>query len=96
MKILIITILSFLFCFTASIVLSEPVSIDNLVERNGLTYKNSSIKPFTGSMIAMDDSNFTHIGTFVDGKKEGPYKVFHANGRLMEKGIFKNGKFFPK
>ena len=47
-------------------------------------------------MITMDDSRFTHVGTFVDGKKDGPYKVYHANGRLMQKGIFRDGIFFPK
>ena len=96
MKKLTIIFLTILVCFTPRIALSNAVSADALVERNGIMYIKASNKPFTGSMITMDDSRFTHVGTFVDGKKDGPYKVYHANGRIMQKGIFRDGIFFPK
>ena len=64
--------------------------MDDLVERDGIKYKKFSDVPFTGEiehyrLLKMQ-------GAYKNGKKEGPWVVYHANGQLMEKGAYKNGK----
>ena len=65
---------------------SEVVGIKDLVERGGLHYKKFSDVPFTGKTTGQEQV------TFKNGKKHGPWVVYHKNGQLYEKGTFKDGK----
>jgi hypothetical protein len=61
-------------------------TMDDLVERDGLTYKKFSDVPFTGKVTGNTQ------GSFKDGKKHGPWVYYYDNGQLMWKGTYKVGK----
>ena len=85
MKHILAPILLLVFLFPA-LALSEEVTMDDLVETNGLVYKKSTDVPFTGKVTGQEQ------GTFKNGKKEGPWVDYWSSGRLREKGDYKNGK----
>ena len=84
MRYLLSLILS-LFLSFPSLVLSETVDIDDLVEREDLYYKEFTDVPFTGKVTGQKKGNVQN------GKKEGEWFFFTTNGKLWEKGIYKNG-----
>jgi antitoxin component YwqK of YwqJK toxin-antitoxin module len=61
-------------------------TMDDLVVRDGVWFKKFSTVPFTGKTTGKIQ------GTFKDGKKHGPWVVFHKNGQLLRKGNYKDGK----
>ena len=63
----------------------EVVTIDDLVEREGIYYKKFTDVPFSGKVTGIEQ------GTFKNGKKEGPWVDYWSSGRLREKGDYKNG-----
>jgi hypothetical protein len=63
-------------------------TMDDLVKRDGLYYKKFSEVPFTGKVTG------TSQGSFKNGKKNGPWKIYWDSGNLKEKGTFKPA--FPK
>ena len=69
-----------------SLALGEEVTLDDLVETDGLFYKKSTDVPFTGKVTGQEQ------GTFKNGKKEGPWVDYWENGQLKMKGDYKNGK----
>ena len=75
-----------LICMVTGWNCSEVVGIKDLVERGGLHYKKFSDVPFTGKTTGQEQV------TFKNGKKHGPWVVYHKNGQLYEKGTFKDGK----
>ena len=79
-----ITFFTVLFCLTSSVSWSE--TIDDLVERNGLYYKNFTDVPFTGKVEGKSQ------GSFKNGKKVGVWTTYWSNGQLLDKGKYKNGK----
>ena len=62
------------------------MEIDELELRNGLFYQKSSDKPFTGKVSGKED------GEIIEGKREGPWELYHENGQLKSKGNYKNGR----
>ena len=68
-----------------ALALSEEVTFDDLVEREGIYYKKFTDVPFTGKTTGQKQ------GTFKNGKKEGPWIEYWTNGRLKYKGFYKNG-----
>ena len=80
MKIL-ITIL-----FLSLLLSSCGVPSDDLVDRNGLTYKKFSEVPFSGKVTGSSK------GVLKNGKQEGEWFFYYNNGQLDAKGNFKNGK----
>ena len=62
-------------------------TMDDLVERDGLYYKEFTDVPFTG-----DITDKTTQGTFRNGEKEGPWVEYQDNGQLSYKGTYKVGK----
>ena len=66
---------------------SEGTSMDDLVVRDGLSYKKFTDVPFTGEI---DEGR--EQGGFKNGNKEGPWVSYWDNGQLQAKGSFKNGK----
>ena len=61
-------------------------TMDDLVERDGLYYKEFTDVPFTG-----DITDKTTQGTFRNGGKEGPWVEYQDNGQLSYEGTYKDG-----
>ena len=67
----------------------EVVPYIDLVKRIGVHYKKFSEEPFTGKVTGMEN------GFYKNGRKEdGKWVVFQVDGRLREKGRYKNGYLF--
>ena len=81
-----ILIMLVLFVFPPSFALAESVTMDDLVERGGLTYKKFTQVPFTGEV--MDWMR----GEFVDGKRNGPWVTYREDGQIISKNVYKNGE----
>ena len=60
-------------------------TMDDLVERNGLYYKQFTDVPFTGNITGDEQVSFKN------GKREGAWVRYFDNGQLSDKGNFKNG-----
>ena len=67
---------------------SETLTIDDLVQRDGLFYKKFTDVPFTGKITGKVQ------GSFKDGKKEGKWFYYWDDGKLNEKGLWRDGKMF--
>ena len=65
---------------------SETVSMDDLVEEDGIFYKKLKSVPFTG-----DTNKGLQRGSFKNGKKEGLWRFWYENGQLKVQGNYKNG-----
>ena len=61
-------------------------TMKDLVERDGLFYKEFTDVPFTGNLTGKTQ------GTIKNGNKVGPWVRYHDNGQLKEKGTFKDGE----
>ena len=64
-------------------------TMDDLVQRpqwTGLYYKKFTKVPFTGKVTGKSR------GSFKDGKRDGPWIIYHDNGQLLDKGTWKDGK----
>ena len=70
-----------------SLALSEEVTIDDLVWRDGLFYKKFTEAPFSGKVTGIEQ------GSIKNGKREGPWVQYHEDGTVNEKyiGTYKNG-----
>ncbi|MDC3286060.1 hypothetical protein OAV67_00200 [Alphaproteobacteria bacterium] len=66
---------------------SWALSIDDLVLRAGLYYEKFTATPFTGKV----DEGLKR-GSIKNGKMEGSWEGYWANGQLMTKGNYKNDK----
>ncbi|MAD11452.1 MAG: hypothetical protein CMC04_01855 [Flavobacteriaceae bacterium] len=74
---------------------SKDVSMDDLVQRDGLYYEKNSDVPFTGNILwyAYKDKNIITIKvSYKDGKREGEYLEYYENGQLRFKRNYKDGK----
>ena len=76
-----IVLLTLLF---PSIAIGE--TMDDLVEREGLYYKEFTEVPFTGKVTGQ------YQGEIKDGKKVGPWVVYRTDGTVNEEytGTYKN------
>ena len=69
--------------------LSSPswsLTLDDLVERDGLYYKKFTETPFTGEVTGDGQ------GSIRNGKIEGVFVTYHENGQLKSKGNYTDGK----
>ena len=69
-------------------IISPPegtLKFEDLVYRDGLTYKRSSGVLFTGEVSGSEK------GSFKNGKREGAWVSYHDDGQLESKGNYKNG-----
>tara|TARA_Y100000588_G_scaffold191502_1_gene205482 strand:+ start:1389 stop:1682 length:294 start_codon:yes stop_codon:yes gene_type:complete len=92
MKHILTPILLLVFLFP-TLALSEEVTMDDLVEREGLYYKKYTDVPFNGKVTGIEQ------GTFKNGKKEGFWIVYNRNGTVEESGTgtYKDGvRIFPE
>ena len=64
----------------------ETVTMDDLVERDGLYYKKFTNVPFSGKVTGKEQ------GSLKNGKKEGLWVKYRKDGQLKSKGTYKNGK----
>jgi len=65
---------------------SCSVPSDDLVVRDGVYYKKFSDVPFSGKVTG------SYKGLIKNGKKEGAWVSYYADGQLHYKGNYKNGK----
>ena len=82
----ILTSVVFVVLLFPSLALSEEVTFDDLVEREGLFYKKFTDVPFTGKTTGQEQ------GTYKNGVLDGPWVWYYDNGQMWEKGDYKNGK----
>ena len=61
-------------------------TMDDLVEREGIYYKEFTDVPFTGNITGKKQ------GTIRNGKKVGPWGMYWTTGKVMDKGTYKDGK----
>ena len=66
--------------------MSETLTMDDLVERDGLYYKKFTDIPFTGETTGKGE------GSFKDGKRVGKWVFYFDNGQLRQKSEYKDGK----
>ena len=85
MKHILAPILLTVFLFPA-LAVSEEVTLDDLIQRDGIFYEKSSNVPFTGKVTGLQQ------GRFKNGVMEGPWVSYHENGQLLSEGAFKNGE----
>jgi len=62
------------------------LTIDDLVERQGLYYKKFTNTPYSG------DVGGKHQGKIKNGKKEGVWDYYRESGQLAATEVYKNGK----
>ena len=85
MKHILAPILLMVFLFP-SLALGEEVTMDDLVEREGIYYKKITDVPFSGKVTGGGQ------GEIKNGKREGPWVSYFENGQLWDKGDYKNGE----
>jgi antitoxin component YwqK of YwqJK toxin-antitoxin module len=71
-----------LFCLTSSI--SWSLSLNDLFEIKGIYYNKLTEVPFTGKIDGKTK------GSFKNGKRDGSWLSYWANGKLKSKGNYKN------
>ena len=59
---------------------SWGLTIDDLVEREGVYYKKFTNAPFNGKVEG------SVVGEFMNGKREGYWLIYWDNGKLSQKG----------
>ena len=62
------------------------LSINDLVEKDGLYYEKNSDDPFSGEVTG------NIVGKFKNGKPEGEWVEYYENGELLSKGNYINGE----
>ncbi len=66
---------------------SWGLSMDDLVQREGVYYQKFTDVPFTGEI-----GEGREKGQFIRGKKDGKWIGYHSNGQLRYKGNWINGQ----
>lgn len=70
----------------------KEVSVEQLVERDGVAYEINSDIPYTGMVIDKNENGLIiNRGTYLEGVLHGPYEFFHDNGQLLLKANYVNG-----
>ena len=72
---------------------SKPIDEKNLVNRDGIKYKENKETPFNGKTVSTYDNNQKELeGFYKNGKKDGHFTYWFKNGQKLKEGIFKDGK----
>ena len=66
---------------------SWGLSVDDLVQREGLYYQKFTDIPFTGEI----DEGLER-GNFKNGQRDGTWVSYYENGQLRYKGEYKDGR----
>ena len=73
--------------------LEEAVELNSLQERNDLYYQVNKSEPYSGWVkVLYDLGQARRLFQVKDGKPDGPYTLWHENGRKQTEGIFKDGE----
>jgi antitoxin component YwqK of YwqJK toxin-antitoxin module len=67
---------------------SWGLTLEDLVQRDGLTYQKFTSTPFSGEVEGI------WSGSYKKGKREGYWYIYYPTGVLLSKGHYKNGKKF--
>ena len=86
MKYILAPILLMVFLFPSLALSEEVVDYDDLVKREGLTYKKFTDVPFTGKTTGQEQA------TFKNGILNGPWVEYYGNGQLWKTGTYKVGQ----
>tara|TARA_Y100001936_G_scaffold253082_1_gene315693 strand:+ start:1502 stop:2479 length:978 start_codon:yes stop_codon:yes gene_type:complete len=79
--------------FLTSIGDCKTINLNDLEERNGSYYDSNSNALITGQLITKYSSGKIHtIMNFNQGILHGAYEEYNIDGKLLEKGYYKNGK----
>ena len=62
------------------------LTIDDLVERQGLYYEKFTNTPYSGAVVGKEQ------GKFRNGKKNGVWDYYFENGQLSATEVYKNGE----
>ena len=72
---------------------SEPINIDELVERDGIWHSKDTNKPYSGDVVGEFGNGQIRVEfTFKNGKPDGLITRWHDNGQKKFEGIVKDGK----
>ena len=66
--------------------IQETLTMNELVKREGLYYKQFTNVPFNGEILG------EFSGKIKNGKSYGEWLIYHKNGQLCQKGNKKDGK----
>ena len=61
--------------------MTAPIEEATLIHRDGVAYDHHD-KPVTGVVVVRDEGRISEKGPYTNGKREGPWAVFHDSGRL--------------
>jgi antitoxin component YwqK of YwqJK toxin-antitoxin module len=84
MKQILTTMVLMTFLFSG---LTLGETMDDLVEREGIYYKEFTDVPFTGKITGKKIQ-----GTIRNGEKEGPWVYYHDNGQVWYERTYREGK----
>ena len=72
---------------------SKEIQLDQLVERNGLSYEVNNEKPFTGSTLSYHPNGQLESRIeYKDGLKVGMSEIFYENGQILTSKNYKDGQ----
>lgn len=81
------------FCFALSQCRHSPLTEDQVLVRDGLTYAKGEEEPFTGTLVSFYLNGFKKEETkYRRGKKHGESTKWWANGSIKSEGVYKDGK----
>jgi antitoxin component YwqK of YwqJK toxin-antitoxin module len=83
---ILITFFTILFCLTSSV--GWSLTMDDLIEKNGIYYLKSTDVPFTGEIHEQNKYKRTTYGSFKDGQKSQWSIIWHNGSRIH--GKYKN------
>lgn len=75
-----------IICLLSLSTTSLSETLDDLIKRDGLYYKELSNVPFNGEVQGQAQ------GLFKGGSRAGLWKYYYENGQLRQKGMYTNGK----
>jgi antitoxin component YwqK of YwqJK toxin-antitoxin module len=89
---LIVTCLIFCFSFTIMAAFEPPTRLAGLTLQNGKYYKHYSEGPYSGRVYRhFSNGNKSFEISLHDGLLNGPWKIWHTNGKLKKKIHYKSG-----
>lgn len=71
---------------------TPKVSIEDLVERDGLKYIKFTDVPLSGAAEGIDEDGFFVKRNYKDGLLNGAYEFYNDKGQLDSKRTYRNGK----
>ena len=73
--------------------MTKEILIDQLVERDGISYEVNSTTPFAGVTLDYDENGqLQQRSNYKDGKRDGLFELFDENGNLTKTKEYKNGE----